>query len=62
MKNKMGKKLRAEIVGILKEHGIKKAGLFGSYATGKQKKESDIDILIKPKKKFQLVGLGRLGT
>ena len=30
----------------MKEFGVKKIGLFGSYAKGKQKKSSDIDILI----------------
>ncbi len=30
----------------LKEKGVKKIGLFGSYAKGKQKKGSDIDFLI----------------
>jgi|SRR3989344_3939680 len=30
----------------LKEKGVKKIGLFGSYAKGKPKKNSDIDILI----------------
>lgn len=39
--------LKSEIVRILKKHGIKKAGIFGSYARGEQKKNSDIDILIK---------------
>ena len=30
----------------MKKFGVKKIGLFGSYAKGKQKKSSDIDILI----------------
>ncbi len=30
----------------LKEKGVKKIGLFGSYAKGNQKKGSDIDFLI----------------
>ena len=30
----------------LKERGVKKIGLFGSYAKGKQKDGSDIDILV----------------
>jgi len=42
------KKVRAEIVSTLKKYGIKKAGIFGSYAKGKQKKNSDVDILIEP--------------
>ncbi len=35
---------------ILKKYHIKKAGIFGSYARGEQKKNSDIDILIEPPK------------
>lgn len=31
---------------ILKERGVKKIGLFGSFLKGKQKPKSDIDILV----------------
>lgn len=41
------KKLKPKIIRVLKKYGIKKAGIFGSYARGEQKKRSDIDILIK---------------
>ncbi len=54
------KKLKPAIVKILKKNGIKKAGLFGSYARGEQKKNSDIDILIEPAKGmslFDVVGI-----
>ncbi len=44
------KKLRPKIVQILKQEGIKKAGIFGSFARGEQKRKSDIDILIEPTK------------
>ena len=40
------KKLKPKIVRILKKHGIKKAGIFGSYARGEQKKNSELDILV----------------
>ncbi len=40
------KNIKTKILPVLKKEGIKKAGIFGSYATGKQKKNSDIDILI----------------
>jgi len=42
------KKIKYKIIRILSQHNIKKAGIFGSYAEGKQKKNSDIDILIQP--------------
>jgi len=34
----------------IKKFGVKRIGLFGSYAKNKQKKESDIDILVEFKK------------
>lgn len=39
--------LKKIIVPILKKNGVMRAGIFGSYARGEQKKESDVDILIK---------------
>ncbi len=47
-------------VPILKKNGVAKAGLFGSYARGEEKKKSDIDFLIKvPRKKslLDIVGI-----
>ncbi|MBS3078789.1 nucleotidyltransferase family protein [Candidatus Pacearchaeota archaeon] len=41
-------KLKPKIIEILRKKGIKKAGIFGSYARGEQKEGSDIDILIEP--------------
>ena len=41
-------KIIPKIKKILKKNKIKKAGVFGSYATGEQKRESDIDILVEP--------------
>ena len=43
-------KIIPKIRKILKKNKIKKAGIFGSYAIGEQKKESDIDILVEPPK------------
>jgi len=39
-------KIKKKIVESLKSKGIKKAGIFGSYATGSARKNSDVDILI----------------
>ncbi len=52
------KKLIPIIVKILKKHGIKKAGIFGSYSSGKQTKKSDIDILVEPP---EGIGFGFVG-
>ncbi len=46
--------LKKQIIPILKKHHVKKAGIFGSYARGEQKKNSDVDILILPPKRMGL--------
>jgi uncharacterized protein len=51
-------KLKPKIIKILKKNGIKKAGIFGSYARGENKKGSDIDLLVFPPKGM---GLGFIG-
>jgi len=56
MKNKNLNKIIKAIVDILKKYGVKKAGIFGSYVREEQKKDSDIDILIKPPKGMSLIG------
>ena len=35
---------------IIRRYGVKKIGLFGSFAKGKQKNKSDIDFLVEFKK------------
>ncbi len=53
IKNKINKslmKLKPKIIKILKKNKIKRAGIFGSYAKGEQRKNSDIDILVEPPK------------
>ncbi len=45
---------------ILKKNGAKRAGLFGSYAKGENRKGSDIDVLVdlgKGKSLLDLIGL-----
>ncbi|MBN1896488.1 MAG: nucleotidyltransferase family protein [Candidatus Aenigmarchaeota archaeon] len=44
------KSIKPKIVSVLKKNNIKRAGIFGSYARGEQKKNSDVDILIRPPK------------
>lgn len=53
------RRLKNKIIKVLKKNNIKKAGIFGSYAEGKQKKKSDIDILIQPTKDmgFKFAGI-----
>lgn len=39
-------KIKAKIAKVLKKHKVTKAGIFGSYSRGEQKKDSDIDIAV----------------
>lgn len=47
-KKEIDNKLKSEIRDILIKNKIKRAGIFGSYARGDFRKDSDIDILIEP--------------
>ena len=58
--NRSINKIKPKIVEIIIKSGIKKAGIFGSYARGDQKASSDIDILIEPTKKMGFFEVIRL--
>ena len=58
IKKKEIEKLKPKIIKILKKNKIKKAGIFGSFAKGEQKKNSDIDIIVEPPKG---IGFGFVG-
>lgn len=49
--------IKKQVEPIAREHGIKKVYLFGSYAKGKQNKESDVDLLIENGRSMSLLGL-----
>ena len=50
---------KEKIIKILKKNGVKRAGIFGSYARGEQTKDSDVDILIEfDGSLLTLVGIG----
>jgi len=59
-KNKKIEEIKRKIIPTLKKYNIKKAGIFGSYARGDFKKNSDVDILIQPPSNMGLefVGMG----
>ncbi len=55
-------RIRARVLPILKQHGVVKAGIFGSFVRNEEGKDSDIDILVKFKGKktlLDLIGLER---
>lgn len=43
-------RIKPIIIKVLKKNKIRRAGIFGSYARGGQRKGSDIDILVQPAK------------
>jgi len=61
MKSNKLEEIKKKIIPILRKNKVSKAGIFGSYARGEQKKKSDVDVLIEIKQKpfslFDLVGL-----
>ncbi|OGE19775.1 hypothetical protein A3J19_02490 [Candidatus Daviesbacteria bacterium RIFCSPLOWO2_02_FULL_41_8] len=52
--------IKNKILPILKQAGVKKSSLFGSYVKGEETKSSDIDILVEPPKTMSLFGLAGL--
>ena len=53
-------KIKKIVAPLLRRRGVVKAGIFGSYARGEQKKRSDVDLLVETKKSmslFDFVGL-----
>jgi len=52
--------IKRKITPILRRHGVTRAAIFGSFARGEEKKQSDVDILVnltKDKTLLDLVGL-----
>ena len=45
--NKELKKIKLRIIKILRKNKVNQAGIFGSYSRGEQKKNSDIDIVVR---------------
>lgn len=45
---------------VLKSHNVKRAAVFGSFARGEEKEDSDIDILVEFKGKKSLLDLAGL--
>ena len=53
--------IQRKVLPTLKKYGVKRAGIFGSYAHGEQKKNSDIDMLVEVKgRKFSLLDMVEL--
>lgn len=50
-------KIKNKILPILKQAGVKKSSIFGSYVRGEETKSSDIDILVELPKGSSLLDL-----
>jgi predicted nucleotidyltransferase len=60
MTNKDIENIKERILPILKKYKVTKAGIFGSFARGEQKKKSDVDILAEIDKKYDLLEIIRI--
>ncbi|MEM1557477.1 MAG: nucleotidyltransferase family protein [Thermoproteota archaeon] len=49
--------VRREILPILKRYGIRRASIFGSFARGEDREDSDIDILVEFDEESSLLDL-----
>lgn len=52
--------IKQKTIPILKRYGVTKAAVFGSYARGEAKKNSDIDLLVDIKKNLSLLDFSAL--
>jgi len=53
-------KIKEKVLPILKEAGVTRSAIFGSYAVGENTKDSDVDILIEPPESMTLFGFAGL--
>ena len=54
------KKIQKQIIPVLKKAGVLRSSVFGSFARGQAKSNSDIDILVDMKKTADLLDFVRL--
>ncbi len=57
MENETLIRYRQQILELASKRGVQSVSVFGSYATGKINKDSDIDPLVEPKPKCSLIDL-----
>jgi len=60
MTNKEIESIKEKIIPILKKYKVTKAGIFGSFARGENKKKSDVDILAEIDEKYDLYEIIKL--
>lgn len=53
-------RLRQRLIGALRQHHVRRAGIFGSVARGDARPDSDLDLLIEPPPDMTLFGFSAL--
>ncbi len=53
-------RIKSKIISVLKRYGVLRAAVFGSFARGENKKNSDLDLLVELKGKKSLLDLAGL--
>ncbi len=54
------KEIEDKVIAILGEYGVQTIGIFGSYARGEQRPDSDIDLLVSFKDRKSLLTIVRI--
>lgn len=52
--------IESKLVSILRKYDVQKVGIFGSYARGAQRPDSDLDLLVNFKERKSLLTLVRI--
>jgi len=52
--------IETALVSMLGKYGVRKIGLFGSYARGEERTDSDLDVLVEFEKRKSLLTLVRI--
>jgi predicted nucleotidyltransferase len=52
--------IETALISILGRYGVRKIGLFGSYARGEERTDSDLDVLVEFEKRKSLLTLVRI--
>jgi predicted nucleotidyltransferase len=47
-------RIKKQLAHVFQEYGLNKAAVFGSYASGEEREDSDVDLLISSKRVFDL--------
>jgi hypothetical protein len=49
--------IKRSVVPLLRSHGVRKAGIFGSFARGEARRDSDLDLLVEIGEEYSLLDI-----